>query len=197
VASDGQCHGGNAATNTLSCKLGPTPVLAPGQCPPSVSDFTNKDPFTTVTDVCRTFEEPGGGCASGEVCIPRGAGDYAGYVCLEQAGEHACPSGWGLQVLAYTGATDSRACTACTCSTTAAQCVGAQYDFWDDPFCLVNDEPVNSELCKDLTGLTDFDAWSFERAKLPVVSGSCAASGGVPSGSVYPTGALTFCCQAL
>jgi hypothetical protein len=195
IASDGNCHGGNAAINVLSCKLGPTPLIATGQCPPGTTDFANKDPFTAVTDVCRTTEEAGGGCSAGEVCIPRGTGDYAGYVCVEQVGEHTCPAGWGTQIWAYTGANDSRQCTACACSTAAASCVGAEYRFWDDPFCLIGDEGVSSETCKDLTGLMDYDAWSFERSKQPVVVGSCTASGGSPTGGVYPTGALTLCCR--
>lgn len=196
TASDGNCHGGSATVNTLSCKLGPIPLIATGQCAPSSTDFPNKDAFTGVADVCRTTQEPGGGCGSGEVCVPRGAGDYAGYVCVEQVGEHACPPGWGTQIWAYTGANDSRGCTECGCGTPAASCAGAEYVFWDDPFCLISDEAVSSETCKDLSGLTDYDAWSFERSKQPFVVGSCAPSGGSPTGSVYPTGALTFCCRS-
>jgi hypothetical protein len=197
LASDGDCHAGSASTSSLSCKLGPIPVLAPGACPPSGGEFSNQDPFTSVTDVCRTEVEPGGGCEKGESCVPRGAGDYAGYVCVEQVGEHACPKDWGLQLVGYTGATDSRACTACSCDPSSAQCVGAEYRFWDDPYCLLGDENVTSAQCKDLSGLTDFGAWSFERSKLPAVSGTCTATGGVPTGLVHPTGALTFCCRAL
>lgn len=193
--ADGQCHGGPGSINSLSCKLGPIPVTNPGTCTPSASDFANKDPFLGATDVCRFQSQPGGGCGASEVCIPRGAGDYAGYVCVELPGDQVCPTGWGAKAVGYTGMTDTRACGACSCTVQAVSCAGAEYGFWDGGLCDLDSEKVGSEQCKDVSGLTDFDLWSYRRTKLPGAGGSCAPSGGQPQGSVYPTGAITFCCR--
>jgi hypothetical protein len=137
----------------------------------------------------------GKGCASGHVCAPRASGDYAGYVCVEQAGDVACPTDWGARVVAYTGANDTRACTECGCTPGTVQCSGAEYAFWDGPWCTVSASYVNTSQCKNLSGLTDFGIWSFEHSKTAVPSGSCSPSGGQPTGAVNPTGAVTFCCR--
>ena len=43
---------GHSGLSTLSCFIGTIPVVSAGTCDPSPADFSNKDPWTGVNDVC-------------------------------------------------------------------------------------------------------------------------------------------------
>jgi hypothetical protein len=131
-------------------------------------------------------------CASGQVCAPVPAAPFSTGVCIAQPGAATtCPSAYpiGPQVF-YTGVDDQRGCAAC-------QCVGP-----GGGACLAPSPAVTA--CQPASGSWDAPGTCSsitgpEEVKLAapatlVDAGSCAASGGAPSGDATPTGATSFCC---
>ncbi len=108
----------------------------------------------------------------------------------------ACPDGWNTATIqAFTSGADSRACGACACNDPSTTCGATSYTFYDLNNCANgNTSVVNSGSCANLSGLLDLLSWSA-KATLPAPSGACEPSGGAPTGSVQPDGAVTFCCK--
>jgi hypothetical protein len=133
----------------------------------------------TITACGPTSAIGHGSCGIGSACV---AAAPAGFkVCIEQAGDLSCP--FGAKQLEYAGATDTRACSTCTCGEPAgAVCGGATVGY----------------ATADCTG-TSFplacgpSANSVEYVAAP--SGTCASP--VPisaTGAAMPSGPITFCC---
>ncbi|MDC3953187.1 hypothetical protein KEG38_05000 [Polyangium jinanense] len=181
---------------SLSCRLnGTAMVTSPGSCPPSVSDFQNKEPFAGKITVCDA-KTSNGGCGAGSACAPKPAADTES-LCLRQEGEHACPNGF-TQVVSYKSATDTRACSACACESDTT-CTGGQYVFYDLDMCVAEGAStariaVDSNTCRNVSGQLDSNSWSVEQVPA-MPSGSCTPTGGAPTGEVTPEGAVTFCCK--
>ena len=200
---DGACDKPtNLAGNAffLSCKLtGTSAVTAPGQCTPSASDFSNKGSWQQRIDVCGT-DKAGGGCGAGKVCVPKASGASVNEsVCVRHDGLMACPAGYAQSVQGYGSASDSRACSACSCGGPGTTCSAGSYTFYDLDACATagqSDNPVTigSTACSNVSTLLDQGSWSVQ-ASLPVPSGSCPASGGAPVGSVQPSQPVTYCCK--
>lgn len=182
-------------SSILSCKLLDTAMVTDaGTCAPSNADFPNKDMFGGWVRACAVTEN-GSGCGGSSVCVPEGSANESS--CIWQSGDQACPVGWPSKVVAYAGADDDRSCTACGCSVSPT-CTGGSYTFYDVEACGPGgtDTPivVDATDCVNLSVLVDLGTWSA-KANLPVPGGSCTPTGGDSTGSVTPTGAVTFCCQ--
>ncbi|WP_281320020.1 hypothetical protein [Polyangium sp. y55x31] len=179
---------------SLSCRLnGTAMVTSPGSCPPSVSDFQNKEPFAGKIAACGA-KTSNGGCGAGSACAPKPAADTES-LCLRQEGEHACPDGF-TQIVSYKNATDTRACSACACEPDAT-CMGGQYRFFDYDMCMAGgDNPiaVDSGTCRNVSAPLDSNTWSVQQVPA-TPSGSCVPTGGAPTGELTPEGAVTFCCK--
>ncbi|MBK9264931.1 MAG: hypothetical protein IPM54_34760 [Polyangiaceae bacterium] len=182
-------------SNELSCQftIG-AEVQIPGDCSPSTVDFPNKDMFGGWVRACAVTEN-GGGCGPASACVPEAPANAS--MCIRQNGDQSCPVGWPSKVVAYEGADDNRSCSACACNASPT-CSGGSYTFYDADECIDSgmDPPitVNNMACVDLSQLLDGGTWSV-RANLPVPGGSCTPTGGNSTGSVTPTGAVTFCCE--
>ena len=184
-------------TNQLSCRLsGAAAVTAPGSCPPSVSDFPNKEPFGGRVLACDA-KVSAGGCGAGSACVAKPAAATES-LCLRQKGEQTCPDGF-TQIVSYTSATDTRACSTCACESEVT-CTGGRYVFHDPDMCMPpgagHSQPINvdSNTCRNVSGQLDSGSWSAE-AQPAMADGSCTPTGGAPTGELTLEGAITFCCQ--
>lgn len=183
---------GHSGLSTLSCFIGTIPVVSAGTCDPSPADFSNKDPWTGVNDVCVVVGTDG--CGENERCIPPGSGEYAGYVCIQSPGDVECPPDWGARTLVYKSVQDDRNCSQCVCTPDAANCVDAKYEIHDWLGCLTGGKTVSSSTCVDLSSTVNA-GWYAERTQDPFATGTCTPSGGQPTGGISGQGAITFCCR--
>jgi hypothetical protein len=186
---------GNAFS--LSCRLdGQATVTQTGSCQPSVSDFQNKETWGGKIAACATTA--GGGCGQGSACVPKSPTPTQS-LCIRKDGEEACPAGFAATTVGYKGGTDTRGCEPCSCESNAT-CTGGTYAFLDNDNCQPpgtgNSQNVNIDnaTCRNVSNQLDFGSWSVQ-ANPPMPGGSCAPSGGQPTGAVMPDGAVTFCCK--
>ncbi len=189
-------------STSLSCEISrPVAVSATGTCTPTGGELVATPPFATQVDVCGAAMAGGGGCASGNVCVPKSGAPYSSSVCVERGGATSCPSGWATGYETYTGASDTRGCSACACGGPNTTCSAGSYTFFDLDQCMGDGTDgttapitVATSTCTDVSVLLDQGSWSA-RATLPTPSGTCSPSGGSPYGSVSPAGQMTICCQ--
>lgn len=177
----------------LSCRLaGTTSVGQTGSCPPSASDFPNKDTWAGWAQAC-AIKTSAGGCVAGTVCAPKPTGTQS--LCVRQDGLKMCPLGW-TTVEAYADGTDDRSCGACSC-TANPTCTNGTYQVFDSNNCDVNGGnpvTVDNNTCRNVSGQVDFGTWSV-RKNPPTAGGACTAEGGEAQGSMQPKGPVTFCCK--
>jgi hypothetical protein len=184
---------------TLACMMGTPTIVSPGSCAPSGGDLVVVDTWTQIADLCTV--PTGGQCGASMQCLPRGGGSYAGYACAYMPGDQTCPAGYDARTVVYgeNDFTDTRSCSACTCTVGTPQCVGAEYEFFDDGLCIEGSTKVNSTSCKDLSSTINafWPAWSYRKRSDPVVTGSCAPVGGTPAGALTVKSGvgLTVCCR--
>lgn len=180
-------------TGSLSCRLTAGPMVGQsGACPPSVSDFANKDMWAGWLQSCG-IKTGTGGCGTGKVCTPKPLDTQS--LCVRQDGQHMCPNGWNT-VDAYVGGADDRSCAACSC-TSNATCTGGTYQVFDFNGCAAGgDNPitVDNNTCRNVSAQLDSFSWSVQKNP-PVAGGSCTAQGGEAMGSVQTKGPVTFCCK--
>jgi hypothetical protein len=196
--SDGSCDG-SVSTTALSCQLGPPSITAIGTCAPAGGEIVDAEMWKKLADICDT--QPNGSCSPTDECLPRGTGAYAGFICVYSPGEVAtCPGDYSIRSVVYLAGIDERMCSACTCTPPATpSCSGPVYEFFDDGFCGVGGKSVGSQNCTDVSGaIAGFlPGWGYRKQSNPTVQGSCAVSGGSPSGTVVgdDDSSLTVCCR--
>jgi hypothetical protein len=128
-----------------------------------------------------------GGCAQGEVCAPKTP--FEGSICVSKTGDLACPNAaYSEKHVYYKGVNDTRSCSECGCDHDCdyAWRVEAAGASCSAPFALDSSDscvmvsPTSGEINVgvQITG-----------------TGACSATGGQPTGSATPTGAVTVCCQ--
>jgi hypothetical protein len=193
--NDGNCHG-QADTSSWSCVLG-TASISPVSCTPAGGTLVEQDPWKQTADVCDA--KPGADCGPNQQCLPRGTGSYAGFICVYSPGDQSCPGDYSIHTLVYVKSKDDRKCAGCSCAAGPPTCIGADYEFFDDPFCLVGGKSA-AAACVDFSGYTApsiVPGWAFKRKSAGVVAGSCTPSGGQASGGMVGdmNTALTVCCR--
>jgi hypothetical protein len=198
------CHAYGPVLNvTISCKMAPPILDAPGSCMASGGAVTNT-PFKGQDQVCAIAQT--GYCPQGRVCVPKRAGTWQlSRLCVAKgtAGE-TCPStGWTSQIVAYGSYTDSRGCVGCQCSAPAgAGCAQAPYTIWA---CSQNCQPgashcagyagVTLDTCQDLSTVIGPVDWSIMVTAPQLTPGACTHSGGEPkAGGLAKGDGVTFCC---
>ncbi len=192
--SDGHCHKPDIGSSTqLSCLLLDDGAIASmGSCTPSVTK-SSVAPFQSVLDVCGP-DVGNHGCFPGYACTHRGGGAYTGPLCVRKADNTACPLGWGARYFGFESYTDTRDCTACTC-TPNTTCSPTGYAVYDDNDCHDWHATVSSSICVNASDALDFTTWSIRRTGTPQASGQCVGGGGESTGSLTTSGPTTFCCQ--
>ncbi len=186
------------ACPSMSCQLGATAVLTPGTCPASGGGVVASDMWNQVADVCGTSVAPGAGCGAGSVCAPRAAPAYGG-PCIQMSGAVTCPAGYATRHVAYTGGTDQRGCTACSC-TPNTTCRATTYRIFDGVSCNLGDPNgvLGTTTCSHFGWVADGfcgGTWSVRpEAASAAENTTCSTAGGAPNGQIATTGAVTLCC---
>jgi hypothetical protein len=169
--------------------LSGNPTCAPMGGTPTVSPL-----WTHEHHVCALSASGGGGCDSGQACASTGTS--FGGACVRRDGIHGCPSGFPIPLTTYNDASDDRGCSTCSCAAGSVTCSGGAFTVYGDTTCQGGSDPeltVSGTTCE--SARSQLDQWGGSyRAVAGTMSGTCAAQGGQPTGSVAPSGAVTFCC---
>ena len=208
IYKNAPCAGTPTTTSTQPIKAGECVALPTSVAPGSVT----VSGFAAPTGTCA----PSGGSAStdtpawgtdvlgcsiappqcaGGVCVPEPSGGFEPNVCVWQEGDLGCPAGlYPKKRVFYKSFADTRGCTPCACAPmVGAQCADGTVGFYPKDGCVNAASPILA-----LGSCTDADVSTTEALKLNGVSvkaGTCAESGGDPSGSVDGGDPITVCCR--
>ncbi|HRI69262.1 MAG TPA: hypothetical protein PK156_33760 [Polyangium sp.] len=140
----------------------------------------------------------GGGCGAGKVCQPKPTLPYLPGLCIYKTGDVACPAmDFTDKHVFYDSVDDTRGCTGCACGAPSGSNCTAKLDVYGDSFSSVCNTLVtslNTGSCMNLMNNPQLGAVKATITQ-PPNGGTCAASGGQPTGTVTPAGPTTFCCS--
>jgi hypothetical protein len=129
-------------------------------------------------------------CPDGQGCAPLPPAPYAADLCVYQTGDAlGCPLGYPEQSVYYAGASDTRACSACSCGNPECD---AAFDLYTDSFCGQGRVRVEGQgpLCQPFAPPGNTMS-AFYLGGAPV----CEAVPPMPLGEVLPQAPVTICCQ--
>lgn len=179
----GQCTkvGANCNhVNGISATITPTGGSCAAQPTKSVPPRSNEK----AVRLCERAELPAqGACKGSQVCVPLPPSPFEARPCIASPGDVACPAFYSYKRVVYSGMTDTRDCSACTCNGPAGTCTASiQVECGGSVkslanACLALPDPVGVQLMAQ-----------------PTFAGSCAPVGGQPIGALAGTGATTLCC---
>jgi hypothetical protein len=160
--------------------------------------------FDLLSRVCAATKGPGGGCAMGSSCVAKPATGFHGACVLKATDSSAlCPAGYlNAHVTMPDGGsfTDTRSCTACSCTGPAgAACEGA-VSLYPSSGCdsdsgsAVVTVPADGNCHSAATAGTEAIGSTMFSSGI-VSQGSCLPDGGQPSGAVKPKNQTIYCCQ--
>lgn len=199
----GTCYGPSGWPAGQTCNGSPcnSSVMAPkatvtgGSCPAS-GGAPNLMPVTWSVLGKACGDAPmGGGCGAG-VCQPKAAAPFEPGLCIYKASDNACPAGaFSQKHVFYEGADDTRACGACSCNTPQGSACDATISVYTDAGnnqCNTVGATFQAGGCGNLSGNP---AVKGRKATISApMGGSCTPGVAIPSGTVTPTNATTFCC---
>ena len=197
---DGNCHAfpidcGQTCSNDQRVRItAQSAVTGNPSCPPSGGTPTLPPLWTNEHHVCDMPATGGGGCQMGQACVSMGTS--FGGACVQQAGAQTCPGEFPKPLTAYDNATDNRACSSCSCNANGLSCTNGNVVVSDDGACMGGtnaDITISGNTCTSVRDHMDENAASY-RAVAGTLSGTCNTQGGQPTGSVTPSGEVTFCC---
>ena len=147
-----------------------------------------------------TGEAIPGACGEpGLACLPTSEPPPLGFQqCLvyNREGDPLCPPEYPEKRVLYGGLDDTRSCTACECAETAPSTCAASLSIYQQPGCgawiLSTMVLTGSRSCHDVADPVQLGAMGA--SWITNEPGSCAASGGVPTGEAKPLDRRTFCC---
>lgn len=174
-----------------------------GSCTPSPQSPSIPLPSQDIAQACHAPTSTKG-CEGGAVCAPKLDDDHRQRCIVSvQAGDVECPSGpYSEKRVFYQSADDTRACTSCECGpATNVSCNAEVKSYAGQSGCVTEDGVIAPNTCGAFPKATEGEndgqpAWIklFRMTTSP--SGTCAPSGGQPTGSVEPSGpAQTVCCM--
>lgn len=165
-------------------------VPSGGACSPVATEQLPRTAWATAVRLCgrsapgETCE--GGGTCSGSTFPPFAATNR----CMLKTGSWACPSGFPVRRSFYTGGTDTRACSSCSCGSPNGVACSASVSTYDASSCggaaITRSAPTSCAAVPSVQRLTVTEPAPY--------GGSCAASGGAPIGDFVPDGPSTVCC---
>jgi hypothetical protein len=176
-------------TNVYGARLTPWTVQTTG-CPASGTPVKPIAVWGKNTKFCgaeKLNANAGNGCATGQVCMPRGA---AGRSCVLLDGAGSCPAGAAADTL-YTTFTDGRSCAACSCAKSAS-CDNLYVKFGSDYSCGVDYGHIKGGMATCATQTFGIYVPGYELVGTPNPP-TCTPTSAV-SGVATPTGARTICC---
>jgi hypothetical protein len=133
-----------------------------------------------------------GGCGAGQLSVPVPAAPFGSGLCIAASGAQVCtdPSYMVAHVY-YSGISDSRQCTQCTCGGVSGDsCAAGSVVLYSDGNC-------GTSVQTDATGDSCANRIGFASMKLTgadYTGGTCSPIGGTEIGSAMPTGPTTYCC---
>jgi hypothetical protein len=133
-----------------------------------------------------------GDCPTGQVCARTPSDPFQPVACIVQTGAKSCPAdGYTQPHVEFTGLSDTRNCTACTCGAPAnEECTGTLYAYagTTNGTCGGMPDTYDPAVCVPTNSQSDM------RVRAVGSGGACAASAGTPTGTATPTGTTTICC---
>jgi hypothetical protein len=211
AAWDGSCTANDCISPDPGCALSmsvqsltaePLGMMEQG-CTPSigVAQDASGPSWTTAVLACRGTPIVGLVCSDyAQICVQQAAPpEFA--MCIYRETDVSCPDSYPEKHLVFSGFDDERACSACACSSPAGSACTATLNVFKDSdgTCSVPllSAPVSSSgpACFDLVP-AGLPLGSKTVTDLAYQPGTCVPSGGEASGTVEPTGPITFCCLA-
>ena len=203
----GANSGANCSTGTAACnqsvRMDPL-VVTGGACTPS-QQTPDVQPvsWAKAGEACDGATPTGKVCNAGLQCLPKPKAPHEAGVCVRKDGDNTCPPGQFTQKhVFYTGATDTRDCTDCECGNPSGGSCTATVKMFKTP--TVNSCTIAGDLVATINATSQAAACAdiagnplvaSRQATFSAVSGgTCAKSGGQPTGTAVPSGATTFCC---
>ncbi|WP_437303702.1 hypothetical protein [Sorangium sp. So ce388] len=205
AVASGQTCDGDLCAQSLEI---PAPRVLPGTCAPRVIEAPEgpEEPgtsggFATLARACTGTVVASCG-EPGKICIPAPpAGDGAppeGFLtCIHHEGERDCTETYPDRHVFYAGADDTRSCAPCGCADPGGASCSILASAFSDGACseFVVGVVLRSEapICSGIVPGTALGSKSASVVHLD--PGSCAPTGGEPTGGVALRGAATFCCR--
>ena len=170
---------------------------SPGTCSASTGTPTLPPlPWGSTARACAPPALPQVDCPFGQLCSPVPPQPFGATMCISQAADvGACPQGaYSRRISAFSGASDTRGCTACACGslqgfTCGAIVINPGNDCFG-PWAITQSLPA---VCATLGTYSGKPTYSTGGAAGPD-AGSCTPSGGAAVGAVTPA-PVTICCE--
>jgi hypothetical protein len=172
----------------------PTPAApTQGSCAPVPTVGVAIPTWSTNARACGTTVAPArADCKGGNVCVPLPTSPFLTGLCIEQAGDVACPAtDYTTKYLDYGGIDDSRSCSSCTCGPViGATCSGTltQYVSADGGCDTPQTIYALPQSCSPLQQPADV------MLSLTPANGACKPSPVSATGAATPSTPMTFCC---
>ncbi|MEM6293618.1 MAG: hypothetical protein AAGA54_20255 [Myxococcota bacterium] len=177
------------------------PGVTGGSCAPMAEVSVPEASWTSRSLVCGGASLVGGACDSGETCLPTPPEGFEARVCVWQAGNLECPTGFDDgRFVRHAEIDDSRACDECTCGNPTGECNGSVV-LWAESDC---DYQFGASGNIDIGGgcergitATQYSVTAAEVSNLSVSNVSCEASVGTAIGEAEPDEPFTLCCRGV
>ncbi|MDD9933141.1 MAG: hypothetical protein OXT09_06035 [Myxococcales bacterium] len=142
---------------------------------------------------CGVDEVAARGCEGGEVCAPADEPDgFEAPLCILTQGEEDCPDGpYSERTLYFTGIDDDRGCSACGCDAPDCNYSWSVYASADD---LCESPLITLNAAEQCVQVSPTDG-AIRVGVAITGDGTCAPTGGQPTGEAIGTGAVTVCCE--
>jgi hypothetical protein len=160
-----------------------------GACAPQATKQVPGWSWSGAMRACEPASPVAPACAAGQVCLPTPPPPMNPRPCIFASGDVPCPTGtYSVRHVFFGTASDSRGCTACSCSpatgvtcpaTVQQGCGQTGPTFALPTTCASVDDPGSVELT----------------SVAAPTGGSCTPSGGQPTGSLVPAEPTTVCCM--
>lgn len=162
-----------------------------GSCNPSETVSVPDASFEGRVHACAPTEAPAS-CDDDGVCMPLTAEPFDAPLCIWKSGSNACPDGYPEQQIVHQDFVDDRGCSECECgAATGMSCDDSVFYLWTG---FTSHEMIANGTCQYIGTGDEVTAINFSPGQPS--GGSCAASGGNPTGSADATQPSTICCES-
>ena len=196
TAASGACV--NVQTQVTACGSGASMMTTGstadgGGCQPDASVDAQAPTWANLTVACAPSSQSTTGCNANQVCVPGAGSPFESTFCVLKAGNNTCPSPFTNQHLYYSGITDTRGCTPCTCgSPSGVDCnSNAHLTTWSNTSCNTGKGGDFSPLPLSCGAI---GASHYAMLTTSPTGGTCTPSGGTPTGGVTAANLTTICC---
>jgi hypothetical protein len=169
------------------------PPYTPGSC--SANGSETKPPVNPNGLACSGPSPSGATCPNAGACVPSAPSGFT--LCIEQAGTPSCPAGFTNAHTVGSSVTDTRGCSACTCTGPDAGCDDPMVTFYTSDGCTdAGAATVSLNGCNNLVlsgGSTTATAHSYQYSAT-VTGEACGSGTSDPTGGVALGGTSTICC---